>query len=91
VHRDIKPSNLLIDSQGTIWVTDFGLAQIQGHGDLTGSDELIGTTRYMSPEQAEAKHFILDDRTDIYSLGVTLYELLTLARIIHTLTEPNAS
>lgn len=78
VHRDIKPSNLLIDNHGTIWITDFGLAQIQGHGDLTGSDELIGTTRYMSPEQAEAKHFILDDRTDIYSLGVTLYELVTL-------------
>lgn len=78
VHRDIKPANLLIDGQGSLWITDFGLARIKGQGDLTGSEDVIGTTRYMSPEQAEAKHLILDDRTDIYSLGVTLYELLTL-------------
>jgi eukaryotic-like serine/threonine-protein kinase len=77
LHRDIKPSNLLIDAQGNLWITDFGLARIQGDAGLTMSGDLLGTLRYMSPEQALAKRVVVDHRTDIYSLGVTLYELLT--------------
>lgn len=79
IHRDIKPGNLLIDQTGKIWVTDFGLAQIQ-HADtqLTRSGDHIGTLRYMSPEQAIGDRDVMDHRSDIYSLGVTLYELLTL-------------
>ena len=77
LHRDIKPSNLLIDAQGDLWVTDFGLARIQGDAGLTMTGDLLGTLRYMSPEQALAKRVVVDHRTDIYSLGVTLYELLT--------------
>ena len=78
VHRDIKPSNLLVDSEGKAWVTDFGLAMMEGNAHLTLSGSLIGTARYMSPEQAGGRRAVLDHRTDIYSLGVTLYELLTL-------------
>jgi WD40 repeat protein/serine/threonine protein kinase/predicted Zn-dependent protease len=78
IHRDIKPSNLLIDARGNLWVTDFGLAQVQGDTKLTLTGDLIGTLRYMSPEQAMANRVVVDHRTDIYSLGVTLYELLTL-------------
>jgi eukaryotic-like serine/threonine-protein kinase len=78
LHRDIKPSNLLIDAQGNLWVTDFGLARIQSDAGLTMTGDLLGTLRYMSPEQALAKRVVVDHRTDIYSLGVTLYELLTL-------------
>jgi len=77
VHRDIKPSNLMLDHEGKLWVTDFGLAQIQGAGALTMTGELIGTLRYMSPEQPLGQRVLVDQRTDIYSLGVTLYELLT--------------
>ena len=76
VHRDIKPSNLLLDNQGKLWITDFGLAQIQGSNDLTITGDLVGTLRYMSPEQAQGKP--LDGCTDIFSLGLVLYELLTL-------------
>ena len=78
VHRDIKPSNLLLDDRGKIWITDFGLAQIRDNPVGTGSRDIIGTLRYMSPEQASGRKFLIDHRTDIYSLGVTLYELLTL-------------
>ena len=78
VHRDIKPANLLLDLQGCLWVTDFGLAQFYAQTDLTRSGDLLGTLRYMSPEQASGRAVVLDQRTDIYSLGVTLYELLTL-------------
>ncbi|MEZ6048665.1 MAG: serine/threonine-protein kinase [Planctomycetaceae bacterium] len=79
VHRDIKPANLLLDSTGKIWVTDFGLAQVQElDSGLTRTGDPIGTLRYMSPEQASGKKATIDHRTDIYSLGVTLYELLTL-------------
>jgi eukaryotic-like serine/threonine-protein kinase len=79
IHRDIKPANLLIDNSGKIWVTDFGLAQVQqGESNLTRTGDPMGTLRYMSPEQAAGNRSILDHRTDIYSLGVTLYELLTL-------------
>ena len=79
IHRDIKPANLLLDHAGKVWVTDFGLAQIQQTDmQLTRSGDHVGTLRYMSPEQATGDRAILDHRSDIYSLGVTLYELLTL-------------
>jgi serine/threonine protein kinase/Flp pilus assembly protein TadD len=78
LHRDIKPANLLLDEKGQLWVTDFGLAQIQGNAGLTLTGDILGTLRYMSPEQALARRVVIDGRTDIYSLGVTLYELLTL-------------
>jgi serine/threonine protein kinase len=82
VHRDIKPANLLLDAKGTLWVTDFGLAQFYTDNNLTRSGDLVGTMRYMSPEQASGRAVVLDQRTDIYSLGVTLYELLTLERAL---------
>lgn len=78
VHRDIKPSNLLVDGQGHLWVTDFGLVQMTRNSNLTVTGELLGTLRYMSPEQAAGRRSIADHRTDVYSLGATLYELLTL-------------
>ncbi|CAA9429384.1 MAG: serine/threonine protein kinase [uncultured Phycisphaerae bacterium] len=82
VHRDIKPANLLLDVQGTLWITDFGLAQLQADGGLTQPGDVLGTLRYMSPEQASGKAVVLDQRTDIYSLGLTLYEMLTLEQAI---------
>jgi tetratricopeptide (TPR) repeat protein len=78
VHRDIKPANILVDTLGNPWVTDFGLARLQNEGGLTISGDLLGTIRYMSPEQAAGGHTVVDHRTDVYSLGATLYELLTL-------------
>jgi serine/threonine protein kinase/WD40 repeat protein/tetratricopeptide (TPR) repeat protein len=77
IHRDIKPSNLLLDEQGVAWITDFGLARRLDDPALTHSGVLLGTPRYMSPEQAAALKQPVDHRTDIYSLGATLYELLT--------------
>lgn len=77
VHRDVKPANLIVDGRGNLWVTDFGLAQCQANPGLTQSGDLVGTLRYMSPEQALATRGVVDHRTDVYSLGVTLYELLT--------------
>lgn len=77
-HRDVKPANLLFDSRGNLWVADFGLAHCQSQAGLTMTGDVLGTLRYMSPEQALAKRALLDHRTDIYSLGATLYELLTL-------------
>ncbi len=75
VHRDIKPSNLLLDAMGNVWVTDFGLSKVEDGAELTQSRELVGTLRYMAPERIGGKS---DHRGDIYSLGATLYELLTL-------------
>jgi serine/threonine protein kinase/outer membrane protein assembly factor BamB len=77
IHRDIKPSNLLIDSDGIVWLTDFGLAKHADEVTLTSSGALMGTPRYMSPEQAESMRRVIDHRTDIYSLGASLYELAT--------------
>jgi serine/threonine protein kinase len=82
VHRDIKPANLLLDVRGNLWVTDFGLAQFYLDSGLTQTGDMVGTYRYMSPEQASGRAVVLDQRTDIYSLGVTLYELLTLERAL---------
>jgi serine/threonine protein kinase/WD40 repeat protein/tetratricopeptide (TPR) repeat protein len=75
LHRDIKPANLLLDHQGTVWVTDFGLAKAEGTEELTTPGDVVGTVRYMAPERFHGR---ADRRSDIYSLGLTLYELLTL-------------
>ena len=78
VHRDIKPANLLVDRHGHLWVSDFGLARLRADAGSTRTGGVVGTLRYMSPEQALGKHGLVDHRTDIYALGVTLYELVTL-------------
>jgi serine/threonine protein kinase len=78
VHRDVKPANLLVDEQNNLWITDFGLAQLGASAGLTMTGDLLGTLRYMSPEQALAKRGLVDQRTDIYALGATLYELAAL-------------
>jgi serine/threonine protein kinase/WD40 repeat protein len=93
LHRDIKPSNLLLDFQGTVWVTDFGLAKAADEADLTRTGDLVGTLRYMAPERFRGTS---DPRSDVYALGLTLYELLTLRpafvgtdrqRLIHQITQ----
>jgi serine/threonine protein kinase/WD40 repeat protein/Flp pilus assembly protein TadD len=75
LHRDIKPSNLLLDTQGTVWITDFGLAKAVESDDLTRTGDIVGTIRYMAPERFQGRS---DARSDVYGLGVTLYEMLTL-------------
>lgn len=80
IHRDLKPSNVLIDGDGRPRVSDFGLAKDLGEASLSITGETLGTPHYMSPEQASAAREPIDVRTDIYSLGVTLYELIALRR-----------
>ncbi len=75
LHRDVKPGNLLIDENENVWIVDFGLAKGLGHDDVTRTNDIVGTLRYMAPEQV---HTGSEQRSDIYSLGLTLYELLTL-------------
>jgi serine/threonine protein kinase len=75
LHRDIKPSNLLLDSQGMVWVTDFGLAKAEDADELTRTGDIVGTVRYMAPERFEGTSL---PQSDIYALGMTLYEMLTL-------------
>ena len=75
LHRDIKPSNLLLDAQGQVLVTDFGLAKAQGSDELTRTGDIVGTLRYMAPERFNGWS---DARSDVYALGASLYELLTL-------------
>jgi serine/threonine protein kinase len=75
VHRDIKPSNLLLDAQGNVWVTDFGLAKLVEGEDLSQSRDVVGTLRFMGPERFRG---VTDSRSDIYAVGATLYEMLSL-------------
>ena len=75
LHRDIKPANLLLDTQGILWLADFGLAKAAQSEDISLSSDVVGTLRYMAPEQFRGQ---TDVRSDLYSLGLTLYELLTL-------------
>jgi len=95
VHRDVKPSNLLVDGDGIVWVTDFGLAKAEGSGELTHTGDILGTLRYMAPERFQG---VSDVRGDVYGLGVTLYEMLTLrpafddadrARLVQRVTNEN--
>lgn len=75
IHRDLKPANILIDERGNLKVTDFGLARLRQDSDLTIDGSIFGSPKYMSPEQAEGK--TADHRSDIYSLGIIFYELIT--------------
>ena len=93
LHRDIKPSNLLLDREGNVWVADFGLAKGVGADDLTHTGDIVGTMRYIAPERFQGHG---DARADIYALGLTLYELLTLrpafdeadhTKLIHQVTQ----
>ena len=80
IHRDIKPSNIIVDQAGAPHLTDFGIAKLVDEEGLTLTGDLAGTVHYMSPEQAASRSAQVDHRTDIFSLGVVLYELLTLRR-----------
>jgi eukaryotic-like serine/threonine-protein kinase len=75
LHRDVKPGNLLLDPHGAVWVTDFGLAKQLDQEGLTSTGDILGTLQYMAPENFQGR---VDARSDVYGLGVTLYELLTL-------------
>ena len=82
LHRDIKPANLLLDHSGNVWITDFGLAHVLERDD-TMTDHVAGTLRYMAPERFEGR---ADERSDQYSLGITLYELVTGSRAFEAAT-----
>lgn len=89
LHRDVKPSNIILDSSGTPYLTDFGLARIAQMGTTTMSQDMIlGTPQYISPEQASGSRD-LDPRTDVYSLGVILYEMVV-GRVPFTADTPYA-
>jgi serine/threonine protein kinase len=75
LHRDVKPANIILDDSGVVWITDFGLARHEEHEGVTETGDIVGTLRYMAPEQFSGQ---TDSRSDIYSLGMTLYELLAL-------------
>jgi serine/threonine protein kinase/WD40 repeat protein len=84
LHRDVKPSNLLLDEQGTVWITDFGLAKAEGAGELTHTGDIVGTLRFMAPERFDGQS---QPQSDVYSLGLTLYEMLTLRPAFHDTIE----
>lgn len=75
LHRDIKPGNILIDAEGRPWISDFGLCRVDEAEDLTSEGAIVGTLRYMAPEQVEGA---ADERSDVYALGLVLFEMLTL-------------
>lgn len=75
IHRDIKPQNILVTSEGNIKVTDFGIAKVSNSVTITNTNKVIGSAHYFSPEQAKGS--FVDGRTDIYSLGVVIYEMVT--------------
>jgi tetratricopeptide (TPR) repeat protein len=75
LHRDVKPANILVDEEDSVWVTDFGLAKLLNADEITAADDIVGTLRYVAPE---AFHGTVDARSDVYGLGLTLYELLAL-------------
>lgn len=75
IHRDIKPHNILINEEGVIKVTDFGIAKATSSDTITHTNKVIGSAHYFSPEQAKGK--IVDNRTDIYSFGIVIYEMIT--------------
>lgn len=84
IHRDIKPGNLILDDDGKIWITDFGLAKVRNDSaDLSRTGDVIGTPRFMAPEQLRG---LCDERSDVYSLGVTLYEMASGQRAWELLT-----
>ena len=88
-HRDVKPSNIMLDRHGHVWLLDFGLASLDEQLDLTQTGEIIGTLRYMSPERLAPKTVrTLDRRLDVYSLGATLYELLSGLPPYHDVSKP---
>ena len=98
IHRDIKPCNVLIGENGKAWVTDFGLAKrLSANSDLTATGHILGTPGYMSPEQARGE--MVDGATDVYSIGATLYALITgrppfqaatIAETVHQLLQQDA-
>ena len=77
LHRDVKPANMLVQPDGHLWLTDFGLARLDDDVTMTVTGDILGTLRYMSPEQALGQRAVVDQRADVYSLGTTLYEMVT--------------